>query len=66
MGGIVALALVAVIVALLLRRRQRQRSQQKLHGAYSNNSRGRGLPEHSARPGLPVYKAFEPDTGEQP
>ncbi len=66
MGGVVALALVAVIVALLLRRRQRQRSQQKLHGAYSNNSRGQGLPEHSASPGLPVYKAFEPDTGEQP
>ena len=66
MGGVVALALVAVIAALLLRRRRRQRSQQKLSGVYSGNSRGQGLPEHSASPGLPVYKAFEADTGEWP
>ena len=65
MGGVVALALVAVIAALLLRRRRRQRSQQKLHEVYSNNSRGQSVPEHLA-PGLPVYKAFEPDTGEWP
>ena len=59
------MALVAVLVALLLRRRRRrQRSQQKLHGVYSSDSRGQSLPEHSASPGLPVYKAFEPDTGE--
>ena len=64
MGGVVALALVALVVALLLQRRRRQRSQRKLHGAYTNDSRGQSLPEHSAGLGLPVYKAFEPDTGE--
>ena len=61
-----ALALVAVVVALLLQRRRGQRSEQSLHGVYSNNSRGQSLPEHSASPGLPVYKASEPDTGEWP